>query len=1049
MAIISCYISGFGLYSPGIILALYANRHSFIIYVGGFMKSRISMFFLVSVLLAVIMSFGCGGDSGGGKSPGAGGQSGGIVAGPGQGPVATPTPLQGPANVAIGNIEIGGACTANENCISGLCENLKCVAQSAVVIVDPAGKVPAVKPDPIAKVLSVIKTSPAKDGNVPINIDSIIVQFDAQLDEKTVTKNTFKVSIKGEPVVASRIELIPQDQTNAAFILGQPLVPNSVYNVEVTKNIASVDGIKLAENFGFSFTTTGINDNVKPTVTNVSVVGQKDLGRVPCVPQFSVTFSEPMAPQSMDNGVYLSDVAGEFVALNQVSVKDQTYTYDVKDKLTANQTYHLIVNSSVKDLAGNSMGAPFSSNDIKTVAACEPPEVNAPAPRVISTKPANDEVVDLLKYTGIAVCFNEEINVDTLAQGFSLELMKSNPTSISIDVVTYQSKNQDHCAILENRKANANGDVVTGKIGLNSRSSYRLTINTNIMNVAGIALAQPVIVNFKTGEAPVGPKIVNTIPATGAVKLALKPTIKFFFDKAMNENSLLASVGEITHSDGRSIFATIKTPVVGVDGTIKEIDITPKEKLPEKENFSITVAGEVRDTDGIMMGEQYKYQFSTGPKFSVVMATSDNQVAERPKISFFFSNPLNENSAKDATSFIDEDGGRMVVAYEVQYPGEKTLTITPSVNLEAQKAYAITIGAAVEDLAGNTLGQDYVYRFNTGGAQQAEPPPPQAIQPTVLLPIKLIESDPLDMRPRFQFTFSTTMAGTTQNILSLGHIFKNAQNVDVSYRVIEINKKTWQIRPDINLTPNSSYTITIPKTVETDGGVAMAQDYTYTFTATPPVGIEPLAVQNVARVENNPVDQKPSFLFAFNNFMNRASTVLTNGDIFKDASGAVIPYEVGIIGERLIAIIPKQDISPLKGYIITIKKEIQDVFGQTMGADYIYTFGDTINPTIERITPDFEADVQINAKILTRFSELIKHDTITQDSVYLLNTNTGEKVPASLSIENFRDQTQVKLIPNLPLQPGTQYKIVYDKTIEDLFGNKLDFVSKVFTTVPN
>jgi len=97
---------------------------------------------------------------------------------------------------------------------------------------------------------------------------------------------------------------------------------------------------------------------------------------------------------------------------------------------------------------------------------------------------------------------------------------------------------------------------------------------------------------------------------------------------------------------------------------------------------------------------------------------------------------------------------------------------------------------------------------------------------------------------------------------------------------------------------------------------------------------------------------------------------------------------------------------------------------------------DKIKPTAITNPSDGEINVPITIRPVITFSEKMKESTLNNSKIKLFNYDQTE-VPCALQVETIDEITAVTIIPNSPLEKGTQYYYTIS-TVEDLAGNKFD-----------
>ncbi len=120
---------------------------------------------------------------------------------------------------------------------------------------------------------------------------------------------------------------------------------------------------------------------------------------------------------------------------------------------------------------------------------------------------------------------------------------------------------------------------------------------------------------------------------------------------------------------------------------------------PSLESVSIGYGGAVADT--------------TPPTIVNRSPAADaSDVAVASDVTVQFSEAMDGSTISGSTVRLRANGAGSDVAASVSYAGA-TATLDPSADLEANKTYQVTVSGSVTDVAGNPLGSDAVWSFNT------------------------------------------------------------------------------------------------------------------------------------------------------------------------------------------------------------------------------------------------------------------------------------------------------------------------------------------------
>jgi hypothetical protein len=170
-----------------------------------------------------------------------------------------------------------------------------------------------------------------------------------------LSTSTFTVKTGTTPVVGSVVA--STDLTIATFTPAAALSASTLYSATITSAAKSTDGVALATDATWSFTTGTTADATPPTVT--ASFPRADATGVPVNVQVSVVFSEPIDSASVNQTSFTLTQQGKAVE-GALATSYGTLTFRPTNALPSNTLLTATVTEAVKDLAGNSLAASFS-----------------------------------------------------------------------------------------------------------------------------------------------------------------------------------------------------------------------------------------------------------------------------------------------------------------------------------------------------------------------------------------------------------------------------------------------------------------------------------------------------------------------------------------------------------------------------------------------------------------------------------------------------------------------------------------------------------------
>jgi hypothetical protein len=433
-------------------------------------------------------------------------------------------------------------------------------------------------------VTSIVPTSGAT--NVALNT-TVTVTFSEPMLASTInnTNITLRPTASATPVAAT--VALQSGGTVAVLTPSAALSPSTNYTVTVTTGVQDASGNALSTAVASSFTTL-TPDNTPPQVSSVQPA---DLAvGVPTNSTVRVTFNEPMDVTTITNV--------NFVLRNTLTTAlvPATVTYDVPTRVAtltptgplSNLTnYTVTVTTGVKDVAGNSLAAPFNSS-FTTIAA---PDNTAPT--IVSRTPSNGATSQPIN-TDVTVTFSEPMDQATI-NTTTITLTPTSGGSAVAATVTYNS--------------GTNTATLNPTADLSYNTSYTVTVTTGVKDVAGNALAVQSTSTFTTALDTTAPTVTVTSPVDGATNVAKNTTITVTFSEAMDPATINGSTFTVT-------FGVSSTAVVGsvtYNAATRVATFTPSSNLTGNTQHTVTVTSGAKDLAGNSMVGSTTVKFTTAP----------------------------------------------------------------------------------------------------------------------------------------------------------------------------------------------------------------------------------------------------------------------------------------------------------------------------------------------------------------------------------------------------------------------------------------------------
>ncbi|WP_100616032.1 Ig-like domain-containing protein [Confluentibacter citreus] len=305
------------------------------------------------------------------------------------------------------------------------------------------------------------------------------------------------------------------------------------------------------------------------------------------------------------------------------------------------------------------------------------------------------------------------------------------------------------------------------------------------------------------------PLVIATNPDNNDTNVPLSQVITVTFNEEMNPATITET--SFTIESGAAISGTVTYS--GLTATF-----TPSAPLQVGTTHTGRIKTTVKDLNGNALQQEYVWVFSTGATVSpMVISTSpeddETDVVLNKIIIATFSQPMDALSINE-TSFILMDGSTAITGV-ITY-NDVTATFTPTVNLEANTLYTVTITTDATNDTAIPLENDYVWSFTTGNLispmVMSTDPEDDDIDIALDKTITAIFSQPMDVNSIDETTF-TLQEGT------------NFVTGTISY-----NALTASFVPSDDLLPGTLYKATITTGATNAAGIPLANVYEWEFT---------------------------------------------------------------------------------------------------------------------------------------------------------------------------------------------------------------------------
>lgn len=252
------------------------------------------------------------------------------------------------------------------------------------------------------------------------------------------------------------------------------------------------------------------------------------------------------------------------------------------------------------------------------------------------------------------------------------------------------------------------------------------------------------------------PTITSTVPANGAMLVALDSNLEVNFSEGMD-------VGTVTVTINPSL--DLGDPTWNPGNT--KVSFDPDANLTSETTYTLTVEG--KDPSGNALTGSKTFSFTTVGSPPSVLSTApangNTNIPVNTDISFSFSEPMNKASVEGAFS-----SSPAISCAWSWTPDSKLATCNPPTNLSFNTNYSVTLGTGAKDLADNPLAAPYNFSFRTASAPDTTKPTVTGSNPvngaigvTRYTNIEVTFSEPMDKastQTAFQITSPVGVTGT-------------------------------------------------------------------------------------------------------------------------------------------------------------------------------------------------------------------------------------------------------------------------------------------------
>ncbi len=320
----------------------------------------------------------------------------------------------------------------------------------------------------------------------------------------------------------------------------------------------------------------------------------------------------------------------------------------------------------------------------------------------------------------------------------------------------------------------------------------------------------------------VAPTVDATHPTRGESGVALNQRVSVQFSEAMAQSTLNATNVTVTGPSGAVAGS------LAYAGASRVLTFTPSADLTPTAVFTVTVLTGVQDLATNPLAATYTSTFTTSASRDVTAPTAAyvlppqgaTGVALNSKVVATFSEPM-QAASFDEVSFTLVQGSAAVPGVVSYSDAGRTAIFSPSSMLTASAPYTATVTTGARDLANNALLAAKTWTFTTGVSLDTTAPSVTATNP-------VSGANDVARNKKVNATFNESLDPST--ITTSSYRLVGPGNVAVTGTVAyEASGRITTFAPSADLAANTLYTATLTTGARDLAGVALLNDFTWSF----------------------------------------------------------------------------------------------------------------------------------------------------------------------------------------------------------------------------
>jgi len=455
--------------------------------------------------------------------------------------------------------------------------------------------------------------------------------------------------------------------------------------------------------------------------------------------------------------------------------------------------------------------------------------------------------------------------------------------------------------------------------------------NSGVRDLTGQSLQLDYTWTFKTGTVPdtTLPTVSSTSltqPANTMTGVPVNSGVSVNFSEPMDSSTITTATFMIKDIANNPIRGTVTS-------SNATAIFVPSGDLAANTRYTVIVTTGAKDLAGNPLVHEYAWSFITGDQLDTtrpsISFTSPPDgavnVAPNDAITATFTENMDALTLTTSNFTLSLTGGAQLSG-NVTYNGT-TAAFTPTTNLAYQTSYTASISTGARDIAGNALANNTTWTFTTGLA-------PDTVLPTLTTttPAALVN---VATNAGVTIVFSEPMDASTINTSTVTVTDATGAPVNGS---VTVNGTIATFIPSGNLTPNTTYTVTIADTAKDLAGNALSPGgSSLSFTTAQAPDTIPPAIISVTPSDNSAGVVNTLPLTATFSEPMYAASITSATFLLKDPNNQPISGSV-VCSDMTATFTPSVELSFVTTYTAMITTGVTDIAGNALAANQIWSF---------------------------------------------------------------------------------------------------------------